>query len=201
MGPEYSNEEIKSEIDKERGNATFHKDIEMVAAKLLAEGKILGWFQGCMEFGPRSLGNRSILADPRRHDMKDILNHRVKHREAFRPFAPTILEEKIDEYFEFSYPSPFMLLVYKIKKEKQKLVPAVTHIDGTGRVQTVTKQSNQKFYNLLVEFEKLTDIPVILNTSFNVQGEPIVNSPKDALGCFYSTGMDALIMGNYLLPK
>jgi len=201
LGPSFSNEEIKKEIDKRRLKAVYHEEVEKVTASLMADGKIIGWFQERMEFGPRALGNRSILVDPRRPDMKDILNYRVKHREGFRPFAPIILENKVSEYFDFSYPSPYMLLVYGIKKEKQKVIPAVTHVDGTGRVQTLTPDSNPKLYKLISEFEKLTNVPVILNTSFNVQGEPIVLSPKDALDCFYSTGMDALVLGNYVIEK
>lgn len=171
------------------------------AAELLAQGYIIGWFQDRMEVGPRALGNRSILADPRNHKMKDILNEKVKHRESFRPFAPSILEECVGEYFECDYPSPFMILVYAIKKDKRNVIPAVTHIDGTGRIQTVSQKTNPKYWALINEFRKITRVPVILNTSFNVRGEPIVCTPEDALNCFLGTGMDYLFLGNYLIDK
>ena len=134
-------------------------------------------------------------------EMKGILNSRIKHRESFRPFAPSILEEKTDEYFQENHPSPFMLLVFDVKPDKRSKIPAVTHVDNTGRVQTVTREENGLFYDLVVAFEKITGIPVILNTSFNVQGMPIVNSPDDALDCFFSTEMDYLVMGDYLVTK
>jgi len=168
-------------------------------ARLIAQGKILGWLQGRMEVGPRALGNRSILADPRLPEMKDILNHKVKHREGFRPFAPSVLEEDAPEYFEDYYPSPFMLLVLPVKESKRKDVPAICHIDGTGRLQTVRREDNPLYWELINEFKKLTGMPMVLNTSFNVRGEPIVCTPEDALKCFLSTQMDALIVGNYLV--
>lgn len=168
-------------------------------AALLAEGMIVGWFQGRSEFGPRALGNRSILADPRRPDMKDRINARVKFREAFRPFAPSVILEKMPDYFDLDRPSPFMLFVAPVKQPDK--IPAVTHIDGTARVQTVTKETNPRFYRLLEAFEEKTGIPALLNTSLNVRGEPIVDTPKEAFTCFMRTGMDALSMGDYLLDK
>jgi carbamoyltransferase len=171
-----------------------------LVAQAIADGKIVGWFQGRMEWGPRALGNRSILVDPRKSEMKDILNTRIKKREWFRPFAPSILLEKVSEYFERGYPEPFMLKVYSIKEDKRKLIPAVTHIDGTGRLQTVSKEENPLFWQLINEFEKLTGAPVLLNTSFN-ENEPIVCTPKEALDCFLRTKMDMLVLGDYLITK
>lgn len=169
-------------------------------AEFIAQGKIVGWFQGRMEWGPRALGNRSILVDPRNPEMKDILNSRVKMREWFRPFAPSILVEKVGDYFEKDYPDPFMLKVYPIKEEKRNLIPAVTHVDGTGRLQTVSKEENPLYWQLIKEFEKLTGVPVLLNTSFN-ENEPIVCKPQEALDCFLRTRMDVLTIGNYLIQK
>ena len=166
-------------------------------AGYLAEGKIVGWFQGAAEFGPRALGNRSILADPRRAEMKDILNEKVKHREPFRPFAPAILEERLSEYFEIDRPSPYMLLVARVKKPEE--IPAVTHVDGTARVQSVNERQNPRFYRLLRAFEAQTGCPVLVNTSFNVRGEPIVDSPHDAYLCFRKTQIDVLVLGDFLI--
>ncbi len=201
LGPFYSNKDIIGTI---RTYQVGYEEIDSpaaVGAKLLADSKIIGWLQGRMEVGPRALGNRSILADPRPEEMKDILNKRVKHRESFRPFAPSVLEDEASEYFERYYPSPYMLLVLPIKEEKRSKVPAVCHVDGTGRLQTVSKSANPLYWELLAEFKKLTGIPLILNTSFNVRGEPIVCTPEDALKCFLGTEMDYLIMGNYLVRK
>ena len=170
-------------------------------AELLSEGRIVGWFQGRAEFGPRALGNRSILTAPFPAGMKDTLNARVKRREPYRPFAPAILEEKMGDYFEVDYPSPFMLLVFDVKPDKREIIPAVTHVDGSGRVQSVNKNQNSLFYDLIKEFDKLTGVPVVLNTSFNIAGMPIVNSPKDALECYLGTEIDDLIMGHYLVSK
>jgi carbamoyltransferase len=168
---------------------------------MLAEGKIIGWFQGRMELGPRALGSRSILTDPRSPEMKDLLNARVKFREHFRPFAPSILEEKTGEWFSTSYPSPYMILVYDVLPEKRHLVPAITHVDGTGRVQTVSKTHNPKYYRLIEAFEMLTGVPLVLNTSFNIRGEPIVLSSSQAIEGFLNTGMDALFLGDFVLTK
>ena len=170
------------------------------AAKEIAAGKILGWFQGRAEWGPRALGNRSIVADPRRPDMKDILNARIKHREMFRPFAPSVLAESTGEYFEKSYPSPFMTQAYSVRPEKRDSIPAPTHVDGTGRLQTVTQEANPRYWGLIREFANLTGVPVVLNTSFN-DNEPIVCRPEEAIECFLRTKMDVLVLGDILVRK
>jgi carbamoyltransferase len=170
------------------------------AAERLAEGKIVGWFQGRMEWGPRALGNRSILADPRRADMRDILNARIKRRERFRPFAPSILEEALDEYFVGAAPDPFMVHVYPVRPDKRAVIPAVTHVDGTGRLHTVSRHANPLYHALLRAFEKRTGVPVLLNTSFN-ENEPIVLGPEEALDCFLRTGMDGLALGRTVAVK
>jgi carbamoyltransferase len=166
------------------------------AALDIAGGAVTGWFQGRMEFGPRALGNRSIVVDPRRADMKDILNDRIKKREPFRPFAPSILEERVGDYFEQTHPAPTMLMVYQIKAERRARIPAVTHVDGSGRLQTVTRELNPRYYDLISEFDKLTGVPVVLNTSFN-ENEPIVCTPRHAIECFLKTRMDVLYLGSY----
>jgi carbamoyltransferase len=166
----------------------------------IAQGKIVGWFQGQMEFGPRALGNRSILADPRRKDMKDVLNSRIKYRESFRPFCPSILAERVGDYFETTYPSPFMVMAYKIRAEQQANIPAVTHGDGTGRLQTVERSLNPLYWKLIRAFEETTSVPVLLNTSFN-ENEPIVHTPAEAINCFLRTRMDILSIGPFLLRK
>ncbi|MAE67432.1 MAG: carbamoyl transferase [Phycisphaeraceae bacterium] len=171
------------------------------AARLLVDGKILGWFQGRMEMGPRALGNRSILTDPRSNEMKDLLNARVKFREGFRPFAPSVLEEKTGEWFSSGYPSPYMILVYDVLEHQREKVPAITHVDGTGRVQSINKEHNPRYHRLVEHFEALTGVPMILNTSFNIRGEPIVHTPDQAIECFLKTGMDALFLGPYCLEK
>ncbi|MBI2523162.1 carbamoyltransferase [Candidatus Woesearchaeota archaeon] len=203
LGPSFSDKEIKNELDKFKLKYKYIEDIESVAAKLLVENKIVAWFQGCMEFGQRALGNRSILADPRDPSMKDRINEAVKYRESFRPFAPSILKENVREYFDIEegVEVPFMEKVYYIKKHKRSVIPAVCHVDGTGRLQTVSKETNPRYYTLIQEFEKLTGVPVILNTSFNLKGEPIVLSVKDAIRTFYTSGLDALAIGNYLIEK
>ncbi len=160
----------------------------------------MGWFQGRAEWGPRALGNRSIVADPRRPEMKQILNERIKHRETFRPFAPSILEEAAGEYFERSDPSPFMTLAYAVRPEKRGMIPAPTHVDGTGRLQTVGRSANPRYWRLIREFANLTGVPVVLNTSFN-DNEPIVCRPEEALDCFLRTKMDTLVLGNLLVHK
>lgn len=178
-------------------------DTEVLCRKVaqgIADGNIVGWFQGRMEWGPRALGNRSILVDPRRKEMQDVLNSRIKRREWFRPFAPSILLEHTGEYFEKDYPDPFMVKVYLIRKEKRNSIPAVTHADGTGRLQTVSCQENPLYWKLLREFERLTGIPVLLNTSFN-ENEPIVCQPQEALECFLRTRMDILVLGNYIISR
>ena len=170
-------------------------------AKLIYQNKIIGWFQGRMEWGPRALGARSILANACNPKMKDILNKKVKHREEFRPFAPVCPIEDASEYFEIMDETPFMLKVCYVKKDKQKLIPAVTHIDETARLQTIRREVNSKYYDLLKEFKKLSGVPVIVNTSFNIMGEPIVLTPKDAYNCFKGTGIDCLVMDNFLIEK
>ena len=201
VGPEYSNDEIKSFLDKNKIHYEFLEREELLknTAKLISERNIVGWYQGKMEWGPRALGNRSILADPRDVKMKDVLNKKIKHRESFRPFAPSILEEYVSEYFDMDGPSPYMLLVAKVKKAEK--IPAVTHVDGTGRLQSVSKEVNPLYYDLINEFYKLTDVPVIINTSMNVMGEPIVNTPEHAHKMILKTDMDYIVMGNYLVSK
>lgn len=178
-----------------------YRNIENITAKLLSEGKIIGWFQGSSEIGPRALGHRSILCAPYPKKMKDMLNAKIKHREMFRPFAPVVLKEKLPEYFDLAVESPFMLKIAKIKKGKVNKIPATSHIDKTARVQTVTKKMNDKFYDLIKSFYRITKVPVILNTSFNDAGEPIVETPKDAMIMFCITPMDYLVLGDYLIWK
>jgi len=153
-----------------------------------------------MEFGPRALGNRSIIVDPRRAEMKDILNDRIKKREPFRPFAPSILEEHVGDYFEQTHPAPTMLMVYQIKPEHRASIPAVTHVDGSGRLQTVSRETNERYYQLISDFHRLTGVPVVLNTSFN-ENEPIVCTPRDAIDCFLKTRMDVLYLGNFAVRR
>jgi carbamoyltransferase len=171
-----------------------------VTAQLLARGKVVGWFDGRMEFGPRALGHRSILADPRDPRMRDIVNLKIKFREAFRPFAPAVLAERCEEYFDLSLPSPFMLLVAQVRPHR-RVIPAVTHADGSARIQTVTRTENPRFYDLIQAFDRLTGVPILLNTSFNVRDEPIVCTPAEAFRCFMRTNMDALVLGHYLVCK
>ena len=207
-GPSFDNDEI-SEILKENEREIRTLGCEITkfgdngalcreTAAQIASGKVVGWFQGRMEWGPRALGNRSIVVDPRRPDMKDILNSRIKRREPFRPFAPSVLLEYTGEYFEKDYPDPFMIKVYPIRREKRNAIPAVTHVDGTGRLQTVSHEENPLYYTLIKEFQNLTGVPVLLNTSFN-ENEPIVCTPLEALDCFLRTKMDLLVLGRYLI--
>ena len=201
LGPQYSNSEIKSFLDSK--DISYQKleydELIKKTVELISEQNVVGWYQDKMEWGPRALGNRSILADPRNAKMKDILNEKIKHRESFRPFAPSILEEYAAEYFDLTVPSPYMLLVAKVKKPDT--IPAVTHVDGTSRVQTVSKKSNKLYYELINEFFKLTGVPVLINTSMNVRGEPIVNTPEQAYSMILKTDMDYLVMGNFLISK
>lgn len=201
-GPAYSDDEIAAALTAQGLTAERLDEAELCrrAAALVAEGNVVGWFQGHMEWGPRALGNRSIIADPRRHDMKDILNARIKHREPFRPFAPSVLLEATGDYFEQRYPDPFMLKVYAVRPDKREAIPAVTHIDGTGRLQTVERSANPRYWALIKAFEQLTGIPVVLNTSFN-ENEPIVCRPREAIDCFLRTRMDALAIGSFLVVK
>lgn len=209
-GPQFSEAELSEAIDSRnnelvKSNCKIEKiDDEITlcrhTAQEIAAGKVVGWFQGRMEWGPRALGNRSILADPRKKEMKEVLNERIKRRESFRPFAPSILLESVDEYFEQDYPDPFMIKVYLIRPEKRDLIPAVTHVDGTGRLQTVAEKDNPLYWRLIKEFEKITHIPILLNTSFN-ENEPIVCHPQEALDCFLRTQMDVLVLGPYLIKR
>lgn len=201
-GPAFSSGQVKAALEEAGLSYEELEQTSLVrrAAEIVAEGQVLGWFQGRMEWGPRALGNRSIIADPRRDDMKDTLNARIKHRERFRPFAPSILQEHVGEYFDQSYPDPFMLKVYKVRPEKQPVIPAVTHVDGTGRLQTVDRDRAPLYWDLIEAFRKQTGVPVVLNTSFN-ENEPIVRTPQEAVGCFARTRMDALVLGNYLVQK
>jgi len=201
-GRTYSQEEIDRAIEEYHGwvsPVTRAKDVIASTGRLIADGKIVGWFQGGSEFGPRALGHRSILCDARDGKMKDILNSKVKHREPFRPFAPSILKEFNSEYFELDCDSPFMLLVAQVKKPEA--VPAITHVDNSARVQTITREDNGVFYDLIKSYYELTGVPVILNTSFNVDGEPIVETPQDAIRCFLGTHMDYLVLGDVILAK
>ncbi len=201
VGPDYSNEQIKTFLDKNKIQYDYLEKDQLLktTAKLISEGNVVGWYQGKMEWGPRALGNRSILADPRNPKMKDILNEKIKHRESFRPFAPSIMEEYVSEYFDINVPSPYMLLVAKVKQPKK--IPAVTHVDGTGRLQSVAKNVNSLYYELINEFYQLTKVPVIINTSMNVMGEPIVNTPEQAYEMILKTDMDYIILGSYILGK
>jgi len=179
---------------------TVDSDLFRETAKAIAAGEIIGWYQGRSEWGPRALGNRSIVVDPRRAEMKDVLNARIKRREPFRPFAPSILEEYTGEYFEKSYPDPFMIKVYPVRPEKRSVIPAVTHVDGTGRLQTVSKEQNPRYWGLINAFKEETGVPVVLNTSFN-ENEPIVNTPDEALNCFLRTRMHRLVMGDWVVER
>ncbi len=206
-GPEYSREKICAAVQRSEVSRGGHAIAELSeeeltrrAARIVADGKILGWYQGRAEWGPRALGNRSIVADPRRPEMKEILNRRIKHREIFRPFAPSILAEATSDWFENSQPSPFMTLAYPVRPEKRGQIPAPTHVDGTGRLQTVTREANLRYWKLIRAFGDLTGVPVVLNTSFN-DNEPIVCRPEEALDCFLRTQMDALALGDVLITK
>jgi len=201
VGPSHSNSEIKSFLDINKIDYKFLETNSLLqtVAKLIVEGNVVGWYQGKMEWGPRALGNRSIIADPRNVKMKDILNEKIKHRESFRPFAPCILEEYTSEYFDVDVSSPYMLLVAPVKKPEK--IPAVTHVDGTARLQTVSKDINLLFYNLITEFYKITGVPVLINTSMNVRGEPIVDTPEQAYNMIIKTDMDYIVMGDYIIKK
>jgi carbamoyltransferase len=169
-------------------------------ARAIADGQVVGWFQGAMEFGPRALGNRSVLADPRRGEMKDLLNRRIKHREPFRPFAPSVLAEEAAAWFEDAQPSPAMLMVLPFRADKRALVPAVAHVDGSGRLQTVERADAPLYHALIRAFHRLTGVPMVLNTSFN-ENEPIVATPDEAIACYQRTGMDLLALGPFLVQR
>jgi carbamoyltransferase len=201
-GPQYSGEEIEAALRDAGLDAQRLEDVDLfrTVAEQIAAGAVVGWFQGRMEFGPRALGNRSIVTDPRRHDMKDILNARIKHREPFRPFAPSVLAEKAGEWYEQDYTSPFMILVYRTRAEKRSEIPAVNHVDDTGRLQTVEERVSPRYYGLIKEFERQTGVPIVLNTSFN-ENEPIVMTPQEAVDTFLKTKMDVLVLGNYVVRR
>jgi carbamoyltransferase len=220
LGPEWKDADIASWIADQK-LITQRLDDEVLfqlVAKYLSEGLVVGWFQGKMEFGPRALGNRSILGDPRSEQMQKVLNLKIKFRESFRPFAPSVLQEKVSEYFDFTGQSPYMLMVAPIKEDKRQKnhehktgfdklyqkrsdLPAITHVDYSARIQTVSSTTNPRYHALISEFFKRTGIPVLINTSFNVRGEPIVCSPDQAYTCFIRTNMDVLVIGNYLFLK
>lgn len=203
LGRRYSNQETEQVIRLFAVNHDisyfYHENIYELTAKAIADGRIVCWMQEGSEMGPRALGHRSILVDPRDPSMKDLLNYRVKKREGFRPFAPAVLEQHASEYFCIDFPSPFMLFVVNVREDKKSILPAVTHVDGTARVQTVNKRDNPTFYHLIDAFYKLTGVPVILNTSFNINGEPIVETPENALNSFYHSGADLLVIGNWMI--
>ena len=221
LGPSYSNNEIKEFLKNNKIKYKFFskkKDLVSIISKKISKGKVIGWFQGKMEFGPRALGNRSIIADPRSEKMQKNINLKIKFRESFRPFAPIVLKEQVSNWFDFKGDSPYMLLVSNVKSNKiikiddkkfkglkklylkRSLIPAVTHVDYSARIQTLTKE-NGLIYDLLKEFNKVTNCPVLVNTSFNVKDEPIVCSPFDAYNCFINTGLDILVLGNYIIDN
>jgi carbamoyltransferase len=202
LGTYTTNNDVQVLLTEKDIEFCFYSDEDLCkeVARLLEEGNVVGWFQGRAEFGPRALGARSILVDPRRNDAKDLLNHKIKRRESFRPFAPSILKECVFEYFEICDDVPFMEKVFQIKKEKHQLIPAVTHIDGTGRLQTVDKKFSPKYHQLISEFYKLSGVPILLNTSFN-ENEPIVNLPEEALDCYLRTSMDVLVLENFIVKR
>ena len=201
-GPTYSEQEIREALAAAHltGERLSEPELLERVAQDLAAGRIVGWFQGRSEMGPRALGNRSILADPRRAEMKDIINARVKHREPFRPFAPAVLLERASEFFHIDQPDPFMTLAPRVREDKKHLIPAVVHVDGTGRIQTVERSANPLYYAVIETFGRLTGVPVLLNTSFNRQ-EPIVETPNDAVSCFLRSGLDVLVLGNHYVAR
>jgi carbamoyltransferase len=210
LGPSYSNDEMKvvldgasGQLEKEGCTVELIEDENVLCertAKAISEGLVIGWFQGRMEWGPRALGNRSILGDPRRADMKDILNLKIKRRESFRPFAPSILREAVSDWFEEDDEVPFMMKVFQIQELKRQEIPAVTHADGSGRLQTVYEKTNPRYHRLIKSFGELTGVPIVLNTSFN-ENEPVVCKPSEALDCFLRTKMDVLVLGNWFIQR
>ena len=209
-GPEFAQSDIAALVAKQRAELAAANcvvddigDEDMLCrrtAQAVSEGKVVGWFQGRMEWGPRALGNRSIVCDPRRADMKDILNAKIKRRESFRPFAPSILEEAVPDWFEEDDAVPFMMQVFQIREEKRPLIPAVTHVDGSGRLQTVSRTTNPRYHRLIEKFQDITGVPMVLNTSFN-ENEPVVCKPEEALDCFLRTKMDVLVMGSTFISR
>ena len=201
LGSGYAAEEIEEALVTAKIPYDAPNDLPARVARMVADGKIVAVFTGRMEFGPRALGARSILADPRRPEMKDVVNRFVKHREEFRPFAPVVLRERAGEYFQGCEDSPYMIKTYPVVEERKREIPSVTHVDGTARVQTIRREDNPFYYDVVAEFDGITGVPVLMNTSFNVRGEPIVESPLDAIRCFYGTGIDALAMPPFLVEK
>ncbi|MFH0921478.1 MAG: carbamoyltransferase N-terminal domain-containing protein [Fibrobacterota bacterium] len=202
LGPEFSKDEIKSYLDSQDAAYTDYGDaIYDKTAELIEKNKIIGWFQGRMEYGPRALGNRSIVANACHPDMKEILNARVKFREDFRPFAPAVLAEKKDDYFDIPFDSPYMLFTPKVRPGKETVIPSVTHFDNTARIQTVSESNNPRFHKLINAFGKRTGVPVVINTSFNIRGEPIVCTPDNAYKCLLRTGIDVLVIDTFLVEK
>jgi carbamoyltransferase len=221
LGPQYSSDEVRACLEAEGVPFATLEETEIATrgARLIAEGRVVGWFQGRMEYGPRALGARSILADARRTEMRDLLNEKIKLRESFRPFAPSVLSERAREYFDLQAESPYMLLTAPVRQDKRtaandhgrhglakldvarSVIPAVTHVDYSARVQTVRRETHPRFHALLREYERLTGCPAVINTSFNVRGEPIVCAPRDALHCFLRTDMDFLVIDRYLLDQ
>ena len=200
-GPEYTTDQIQRILDRSKFRYHQSDDVVGFVARALADNKIVGWFQGPMEFGPRALGNRSILADPRQPDMRDRVNYYIKFREDFRPLAPSMLEEAAPDYIEHAHPCPFMTITFPVRKDKHAVVPAITHVDGTCRAQTVTATANPRYYSLIKRFGEITGVPVVLNTSLNVRGDPIAMKPEDAIATFYSTGLDYLAIGDFVVAK
>jgi carbamoyltransferase len=201
LGPEFDDETIENALKTYKLKYARLSDVAATAADLLSNGKILGWFQGRMEFGPRALGSRSILADPRDPEMNAKVNNAVKFREWWRPFAPSMKKETAGEYLESASDSPFMILTAQVRPEKRAVIPSVTHVDGSARPQTVEKEINPLYWRLIDEFGKRTGVPVIMNTSFNLRGEAIVHTPTDAIRTFFSSGMDTLVIGSFLVEK
>lgn len=209
-GPEYNNEDHTSLLDAEAASIKAagctvieFKDTDNLCnatAQAISEGKVIGWFQSRLEWGPRALGNRSILGDPRRADMKDILNQKIKRRESFRPFAPSILREEVPAWFEQEDDVPFMMQVFQVREERRGVIPAVTHVDGSGRLQTVHRDTNPLYHRLITSFRDLTGVPIVLNTSFN-ENEPVVCRPREALDCFLRTKMDVLVLGRWMVRR
>jgi carbamoyltransferase len=209
-GPQYGHDEVsgllgsrRSELQQAGCNVTVIADEDALCANVarhVARGDVVGWFQGRMEWGPRALGNRSIIGDPRRADMKDILNLKIKRRESFRPFAPSVLREAVSDWFEQDYDVPFMMQVFQVRETKRAQIPAVTHVDGSGRLQTVSQRDNPRYYRLISHFRDLTGVPMVLNTSFN-ENEPVVCQPAEALNCFLRTRMDILVLGNHVIRR
>lgn len=202
LGPEFSTEEVRGYLDAGGVKYTEFTEDELFTrtAEAIEKQKVIGWFQGRMEFGPRALGNRSIIADARNPKNKDVVNMKIKFRESFRPFAPTVLEERVSDYFELDCPSPYMLLVSQVREDRRTL-PSITHVDGSARIQTVNRADNPRYYDMIKRFEERTGCPVIINTSFNVRGEPIVCTPHEAFLCFMRTHMDVLVMDRFYMEK